>query len=429
MVQRLRLAVPAVLSIALAGCTVHQADTQSVTGPSTFATALSVTASPDSLNQDGASQSAIVITARDASGQPIVNLPVRVDMFVGGVQRDFGTLSARNLVTGADGRATTIYTAPAAPPPGSGALNTVSIVATIVRSNAQSSAADSSSASIRLVPIGVITPSNGAPTASFTFSPTTVNQNSAVTFDASLSSPGTGATQITSYAWSFGDGSTGSGVRASHSFASAGTFNVTLTVTNNLGAQGSTSQGVVVGGSAPPAGDWFASPPSNSAVVGDNVRFTYDFMGAPGRQPVECSWDFGDGATGSGCTVVTHMFLQANTYTVALSVLDDAGQKGFIQHTFTVGTGNPQPVITFSPNPAGNHPVTVGFSSGSSTTSGGATITTYLWDFGDPSSGSNSSPLPSPSHNYVNAGSYTVRLTITDSRGRSGTTTTVVTVN
>jgi YD repeat-containing protein len=42
---------------------------------------------------------------------------------------------------------------------------------------------------------------------------------------------------ITSYSWSFGDGSTGAGVSPSHTYASPGTYAVTLTVTDNLGAQ------------------------------------------------------------------------------------------------------------------------------------------------------------------------------------------------
>lgn len=42
---------------------------------------------------------------------------------------------------------------------------------------------------------------------------------------------------ISTYSWSFGDGGTGAGVSPTHTYASAGTFAVTLTVTDNLGAQ------------------------------------------------------------------------------------------------------------------------------------------------------------------------------------------------
>jgi YD repeat-containing protein len=42
---------------------------------------------------------------------------------------------------------------------------------------------------------------------------------------------------VSSYSWSFGDGGTGSGISLTHTYASAGTYPVMLTVTDNLGAQ------------------------------------------------------------------------------------------------------------------------------------------------------------------------------------------------
>lgn len=54
-------------------------------------------------------------------------------------------------------------------------------------------------------------------------------------FDASASTPGDAA--ITSFAWDFGDGSTATGAAVSHTYASAGTFAVTLRVTDALGQQ------------------------------------------------------------------------------------------------------------------------------------------------------------------------------------------------
>jgi PKD repeat protein len=66
--------------------------------------------------------------------------------------------------------------------------------------------------------------------ASFQASPTGGEPPLTVSFDASSSS-GT----IDSYAWNFGDGTTGSGVTIAHEYASEGTFTVTLTVTNDLG--------------------------------------------------------------------------------------------------------------------------------------------------------------------------------------------------
>ncbi|WP_247042133.1 PKD domain-containing protein [Arthrobacter rhizosphaerae] len=81
---------------------------------------------------------------------------------------------------------------------------------------------------------------NTPPTASFTVSATGLTAS--VNGSASSDPNGT----ISSYAWNFGDGQTGSGVSTSHTYAAAGTYTITLTVTDNAGATGSTSRQVSV---------------------------------------------------------------------------------------------------------------------------------------------------------------------------------------
>ncbi len=83
-------------------------------------------------------------------------------------------------------------------------------------------------------------PANIAPTAAFTSSCT----NRACTFDASTSADSDGS--IASYAWDFGDGTTGSGVNPTHAYTADGSFTVTLTVTDNRGGTASVSHGVSV---------------------------------------------------------------------------------------------------------------------------------------------------------------------------------------
>jgi hypothetical protein len=102
-------------SLAWTACTVHKQETPPLTGPSEQSTAIVVTVSPDVLVQDGSSQSLVQITARDANGQPMRSASLRVEVAVGGAIADFGTLSARNVVTDANGRASVVYTAPPAP--------------------------------------------------------------------------------------------------------------------------------------------------------------------------------------------------------------------------------------------------------------------------------------------------------------------------
>ncbi len=57
----------------------------------------------------------------------MASLPLRLDMVVDGVAQDYGTLSARSIVTNSDGVATAVYTAP--PSPANGVFGTCSGVA------------------------------------------------------------------------------------------------------------------------------------------------------------------------------------------------------------------------------------------------------------------------------------------------------------
>jgi hypothetical protein len=84
-----------------------------------------------------------------------------------------------------------------------------------------------------------------ATTATFTFSPDAPAVNTAVSFDATSS---TSSSTITNYQWNFGDGTTGSGVRATKTggYTTAGTYTVTLTVTDSSNHSATTSKQITV---------------------------------------------------------------------------------------------------------------------------------------------------------------------------------------
>ncbi len=92
---------------------------------------------------------------------------------------------------------------------------------------------------------------NRPPVATFTGSTNSVQTGVLVSFNAASSSDPDGT--IVSYLWDFGDGSTGSGATASHSYANAGTYTVRLTVTDNSGSTSSTTYAVTATG-APQSG-------------------------------------------------------------------------------------------------------------------------------------------------------------------------------
>src|SRR3972149_8094881 len=88
----------AAAGLLLAGCTVKQQDPGDLSGPSVLATSLTMSANPDTLRQDGSSQATVTVIALDVNGQPVRNLPVRLDIAIGGGIADYGQVAARNIL-------------------------------------------------------------------------------------------------------------------------------------------------------------------------------------------------------------------------------------------------------------------------------------------------------------------------------------------
>jgi PKD repeat protein len=157
--------------------------------------------------------------------------------------------------------------------------------------------------------------------------------NTAIAFNGASSSDTDGT--IASYAWNFGDSSTGSGATPSHSYAGVGTYTVTLTVTDNGGLTNSAMTTVTVStGSTPQAPVARPGGPYSGTV---NATVSFDGSGssdADGRV-VSYDWRFGDGDTASGAQVL-HAYATAGTYTVTLAVTDDSGLTASATTTVTV---------------------------------------------------------------------------------------------
>ncbi len=145
--------------------------------------------------------------------------------------------------------------------------------------------------------LGESPPPNQAPIASFTF--TCVNLM--CSFNAAGSSDSDGS--IASYGWAFGDGATGAGVSASRTYASGGTYTVTLTVQDDDGATNSTSASVVA---TPPVVQIIVTLTGSSVNSGSrwtaSVLIAVTANGSPAQgQLVSGTWS--DGASGtSSCT-------------------------------------------------------------------------------------------------------------------------------
>ena len=96
------------------------------------------------------------------------------------------------------------------------------------------------SVTLFVVPPG--TSANQPPVASVSASPTSGIAPLAVSFDGTASHDPDGS--IASYAWTFGDGASGTGATASHTYTSPGSYTATLTVTDDRGAAASTTVGI-----------------------------------------------------------------------------------------------------------------------------------------------------------------------------------------
>jgi len=174
---------------------------------------------------------------------------------------------------------------------------------------------------------------NQPPVARFTFSPANPIVNQWITFDATSSYDPDGS--IVSYSWDFGDGAAATGSRVTKRYSAAGTYTVTLTVTDNRGATNSASQTITVTSPNQPPVASFTFSPANPNP-GDTVTFDASASSDPDGSIVSYSWNFGDGNTGSGVTA-SHVYSAAGTYTVTLTVTDNQGAAATAQKTIQVG--------------------------------------------------------------------------------------------
>jgi PKD repeat protein len=313
-----------------AGCAVDSVSTPAPTGPSEFSTSLGMSVTPDIIRQDGSSTATIALHARDANGLALAGVSVRLDVLIGATVVDFGTLFHRTVTTATDGRAATTYQSPSAPPASAQSDTTVTIRATMIGTNYQNTLPRT--AELRLVRPGVIQPPSGAPVPSFFISPSTGRENEPLLFDASASRDDG---QIAGYTWAFGDGAGGTGRTRFHTYELAGTYLVTLTVTDDRGQSASTAPTpITVVAAANPVAAFTFSP--TAPLVGTSIVFNAATSTVPtGRTLVGFDWEFGDGNQASGSAPV-HTFRAPGTFTVVLTVTDNTGRKAVATRTVTV---------------------------------------------------------------------------------------------
>ena len=221
--------------------------------------------------------------------------------------------------------------------------------------------------------------------------------------------------------WNFGDPSSGqsntsnSKVNPSHIYILPGQYQVTLTIFDQNGCSNSFTNSVNI--KSLPGVQFDTDAPS---CQGKEVQFTY-FYEPNGSIIDSLLWEFGDGTDtiikrGESWNI-SHLYSIAGEKNTKLTVYTENG----------CAAESPIKKINILRGPVANFLATsvcidhfAEFTDFSQEGEGG-TIIDWLWDFGDPESGSNSSGNQNPTHKYINSGKYGVSLTVTDVEGCSDT--------
>jgi PKD repeat protein len=227
-----------------------------------------------------------------------------------------------------------------------------------------------------------------APSAGFSFTPQSGNAGATFTFyDESQGN-------ITSRAWTFGDGGIASGTIAQHAFATSGIYPVTLVV-SGPGGTSSVTHNVTVSGALSSQFMWTPANPTTN----DTIQFT-DLSGGG---PASWQWSFGDGTSSTEQNPTKKYAAQGN-YNVTLLV----GRNG--------ATATSTKSITVSGTTPGTTPVVAAFDLSNAAPEIGTNVTfndrstgsptQWSWSFGDGAT----SNAQNPSHTYASTGTYTVTL-------------------
>ena len=245
-------------------------------------------------------------------------------------------------------------------------------------------------------------------------------EGSAIAFDGSKSSDPDG--DALTYDWDFGDASPhGGGPTPSHTYVDNGSYIVKLVVADAYGSKSTSSETTATVANATPAIASFTGPASGMTGVALTVNASFTDAGT--RDTHTATVDWGDAQTttgtvqesgGSGTAAATHTYATKGSYTVLLRLADNGGAVATATLALTVDDPVWPPPTASAGGPYGG---TEGQSltfDGSASTSPAPGPPTYDWDFGDNSPHGTG---VSPAHGYVDNGTYTVTLIVTDGSG------------
>jgi formylglycine-generating enzyme required for sulfatase activity len=205
-----------------------------------------------------------------------------------------------------------------------------------------------------------------------------------------------------SYAWAFGDGSTGSGANTSRIYAAVGVYTTVVTATNRVSQVVASTQVSVIDRAI----TGLSAANSGPTRLASTTSFTATILGGSN---VSYAWAFGDGSTGSGANP-SRTYAAVGVYTAVVTATNGVSQAvASTQVTVDQSISGLQAVRS------GQGPVALGsvvvFTA---TTTAGSNIN-YTWNFGDGTTGSGAHVTRS----YAVTGTHMAVVTAANSVGSS----------
>ena len=257
------------------------------------------------------------------------------------------------------------------------------------------------------------TPNTDPPEADFTATPASGQIPLRVVFNPSAS----GA--IDTYSWDFGDGSISTERYAEHIYESAGTFDVTLTVTGPYGQDTILKEDLVDAQCSIPNVEFGADVTEGGAPLTVNFIDTTDV--ASGCEPVSVEWDFGDGETSTEVDP-THVYQTKGMYSVTLTYSLQGGGTAQDTKVAMIRVVCGLPVAAFSADvTSGEPPLTVNFTDLSQDTEG-CEILGWTWWFARSDEDYVVSHEQNPTHVFEELGGYHIKLEVQNIAGTGETT-------
>ena len=214
--------------------------------------------------------------------------------------------------------------------------------------------------------------------------------------------------------WNFGDGTTATNRNPKHLFSAPGVYTVKFAIISNVGCQSDTATKQITITAAPVAKFGISKP----QCIGKTISFSDSSFAPPPGTLVKWYWNFGDGSTqiltAAGNPV--HVYSTTGVFNVTLKVENNTGCQSAV---FTLPvTVHPNPIVNFN-LPGICLPTGLAqFFDSSTIADGTQSQFTYLWNFGDASSGNlNTSILQNPTHTYSSTGPFSVNLQVTSKDG------------